>query len=41
MKLEAKGFDVEELKKKIIKTDPNPNGENLFNQEEELKWKIL
>jgi hypothetical protein len=37
MKLEAKGFDVEELKKKIIKTDPNPNGESLFNQDEELK----
>jgi hypothetical protein len=31
MKLEAKGFDVEELKKKIIKTDPNPSGDNLYN----------
>ena len=31
MKLEAKGFDVEELKKKIIKTDRNPSGDNLYN----------
>lgn len=37
MKLEAKGFDVEELKRKIIKTDANQNGDNLFNQEDELK----
>ena len=37
MKLEAKGFDVEELKKKIIKTDPDPSGDHLFNQEDELK----
>jgi len=37
MKLEAKGFDVEELKRKIIKTDANQSGDNLYNQEDELK----
>lgn len=37
MKLEAKGFDVEELKRKIIKTDPNASGEHTFNQDDELK----
>ena len=37
MKLEAKGFDVEELKTKILKTNPNQDGVGKFTQEDELK----